>query len=91
MKLKFVEQIGQIRDETEFPIAYMDRLAHERFPDLARQLAAAPEMLWLLREAMPGLNDLVAQDCPQPEAAARDIEIRDKVKALLERLGKAWP
>lgn len=45
MKLKFVEQVGQIRDETEFPIAYMDRLAHERFPDLARQLAAAPELL----------------------------------------------
>lgn len=45
MKLHFDEQIGQIRDETVFPIAYVDRLAHERFPDLARQMAAGPELL----------------------------------------------
>lgn len=60
MKLHFDETIGQIRDEAEFPIAYIDRFAHERFPDLARQMAAAPELLAACKRQHGAIDMLMA-------------------------------
>ena len=60
MRLIFNEKTGQIVDETLFPIAYIDRIAHERFPDLARQMAAAPELLAALKRQHAAMDMLMA-------------------------------
>lgn len=86
-RLKYNARTGEFIDiATGWHVGFMSRASHEQDPALGERMAAALEMLDLLRECLPSLNSLVAQECPEPDVAAADLELRDKVKALLARL-----
>ena len=42
-----------------------------------------------LREALPGLRDLVAQCCPDPDVRARDVRVLALVQAALWTIEKS--
>lgn len=58
--LRFDEADGVIRDETGFPAAYVSRIAHERWPDLGKQMALAPELAAALKQCHGAIDQLFA-------------------------------
>jgi hypothetical protein len=59
--LRFDEADEVIRDETGFPAAYVSRIAHERWPDLGKQMALAPELAAALRQCHGAIDILFAE------------------------------
>jgi hypothetical protein len=50
----------------------------------ATLIAAATVMLAALQAALPSLDSLVSQDCPDPDVNSHDIMIRAQVRAAIK-------
>jgi len=58
--LKFNPDEGMIRDYEGFPVAYVSRIAHERWPEIGKQLALGPEMAGVLKRCHGVIDTLFA-------------------------------
>jgi hypothetical protein len=58
--LKFNPDEGIIRDHEGFPVAYVSRIAHERWPEIGKQLALGPETAVALKRCVEAMDTLFA-------------------------------
>jgi hypothetical protein len=58
--LKFNPDEGMIRDHEGFPVAYVSRISHERWPEIGKQLALGPETAVALKRCVEAMDTLFA-------------------------------